>query len=89
MSTVVRHDANAETGFTLPEFPAFMPYSWHQPKRPFGHPNVRFNDAMDMISFVDGHSAYVKIYWRTEWPILSCAGDYDPPAGYEYQWSGN
>ena len=71
------------------EWPAFMPYSWHKPKRPFGNPNTRFNNAMDMVSFVDSHVSYTKIYWKTEWPIASCAGDYDPPGEYEYQWSGN
>jgi type II secretory pathway pseudopilin PulG len=71
------------------EWPAFMPYSWHQPKRPFGHPNTRFNNAMDMLSFADGHVSYTKMYWRTEWPIESIAGDYDPPDGYDYQWSAN
>jgi len=71
------------------EWPAYLPYSWHKPKQPFGYPNTRFNDAMDMLSFVDGHVSYSKIYWKTEWPITSCAGDYDPPDGYDYQWSGN
>jgi len=71
------------------EWPAFMPYSWHQPKRPFGQPNTRFNNAMDMVSFVDGHVSYIQIYWKTEWPPKSIAGDYDPPDGYDYQWSPN
>jgi len=39
---------------------------------------------------VDGHVSYVKIYWDTN----NVAGhleawQYDPPAGYDYKWSGD
>jgi prepilin-type N-terminal cleavage/methylation domain-containing protein len=72
------------------EVPALIPFSWHQPKWPVWWPkNDFFNDAMNMVSFVDGHVSYVKIYWKTSWPPESCAGEYDPPDGYDYQWSGN
>jgi hypothetical protein len=49
-----------------------------------------FNNAMDMVSFVDGHVAYTKIYWGnviTNGGFMACY--YDPPASYDYQWSGN
>jgi len=67
------------------EFPALLPYSWHEPGRA-GH----CNNARNNLSFVDGHVSYLKIYWDTN----SVAGhleawQYDPPAGYDYQWSGN
>lgn len=71
------------------ELPAFVPYSWHRPKRPYNKVNSIFNDAMDMVSFVDGHVAYIKMYWKTARPADSLAMDYDPPAGYDYQWSAN
>jgi prepilin-type processing-associated H-X9-DG protein len=71
------------------EAPALIPFSWHQPKRPSDVRNCFFNNAMNMVSFVDGHVSYLKIYWETAWPPKSCAGDYDPPAGYDYQWSGD
>ncbi len=72
------------------EVPALIPFSWHQPKRPVSSAkNEYFNNAMNMVSFVDGHVSYVKIFWKTSWPPASCAGDYDPPEGYEYQWSGS
>ena len=53
-----------------------------------------FNDALDMVSFVDGHVSYIKIYWNTNlvgarYPIQMMSGTYDPPAGYDYQWSPN
>lgn len=66
------------------ELPAFFPYSWHEPKR--GEP--LFDDAKNVLCYVDGHVAYVKIYWNTKTPD-DFAGQYDPPAAYDYQWSGD
>ncbi len=72
------------------EFPAFIPYSWHQPKQPVSNPtNGVFNGAKDMASFVDGHVSYTTMYWKPLWPPTSRGSDYDPPAGYSYQWSGD
>ena len=34
------------------EMPAFIPYSWHQPKRPFSQANSFFNDSRNMVGFV-------------------------------------
>ena len=83
---------SARTALTF-EAPADYPYSWHQPKlaAPGGMP--MFNDAKNLIAFVDGHVDYIKIYWNSElrFPngLFSVAGYYDPPAGYDYEWSGN
>jgi prepilin-type N-terminal cleavage/methylation domain-containing protein/prepilin-type processing-associated H-X9-DG protein len=68
----------------LAEVSAFMGFSWHDSRRP---PIV--NNAYSMLSFADGHVAYLKVYWngflgKTDWPMF-----YDPPAGYDYKWSGN
>ncbi len=72
------------------EVPALIPFSWHSPEWPvWSAKNDFFNDAMNVVSFVDGHVSYIKMYWKTSWPPTSCAGDYDPPDGYDYQWSGN
>ena len=72
------------------EVSALIPFSWHRPKWPRSWvKNAFYNSAMNMVSFVDGHVSYIKIYWKTSWPPTSCAGDYDPPDGYDYQWSGN
>jgi prepilin-type N-terminal cleavage/methylation domain-containing protein len=71
------------------EVPSFIPFSWHQARRPFSRSNSVFNDSMNMVSFVDGHVGYTKIYWKTASPPTSLALDYDPPAGYDYQWSGD
>ena len=69
------------------EAAAFVPWSWHEPgsRRPF-------NNAKNIVSFVEGHVSYIKIYWDST-PLpdggLTFALAYDPPAGYDYQWSGN
>jgi prepilin-type N-terminal cleavage/methylation domain-containing protein len=77
------------------EIPAIFPYSWHEPKRPFSPENSVFNDAKNMASFVDGHVNYIRIYWNSNRvtvggvSYITDAMDYDPPAGYDYQWSGD
>ena len=69
------------------EASALAPWSWHRPSS-----HLIFPDARNMVSFVDGHVGYIKIYWDST-PLpgggLSFALAYDPPAGYDYQWSGN
>jgi prepilin-type N-terminal cleavage/methylation domain-containing protein len=78
------------------ETSAWFPYSWHQPKRPLpvGHEMPMFNDAKNMMSFVDGHVNYIKIYWNKNGfsqngahTLLTTA--YNPPVGYDYKWSGD
>ena len=77
------------------EVPALIPFSWHQPKPPLYVistkycPNAIFNNAMNVVSFVDGHVSYVKMYWNSALGPSAVSGNYDPPAGYDYQWSGN
>lgn len=66
---------------------AFVPWSWHQPKRPLSHQNARFNNAMNVVSFVDGHVSYIRIHWDENRSGLAL--QYDPPPGYQYRWSGN
>jgi prepilin-type N-terminal cleavage/methylation domain-containing protein len=69
------------------EAPAFFPFSWHQPATPRQVPPGEwpsFNDAKDMVSFVDGHVSYIKMYFE-----YAMAPFYNPPAGYDYKWSGD
>ncbi len=69
------------------EASALAPWSWHKPGS-----DLLFNDAKNVVSFVDGHVSYIKIYWdstRLPGGGLSFAMTYNPPAGYEYQWSGD
>jgi prepilin-type N-terminal cleavage/methylation domain-containing protein len=75
------------------EGPALYPYSWHQPRLAASGGIPIFNDSRNVVSFVDGHVSYINIYWNStlRYPNgnMSVAGYYDPPAGYDYQWSGN
>lgn len=73
------------------EAPAFFPYSWHDPKPalPRGTTptwNPGFNNAKDAVSFADGHGSYIRMYWS---PEIICSCFQDPPARYDYQWSGD
>ena len=70
---------------TFETISAFAPYSWHEPKRPFSKDNATFNDAKNMVGFVDGHVSYLKIYYDG----TKIAWAHNPPAGYDYQWSGD
>jgi prepilin-type N-terminal cleavage/methylation domain-containing protein/prepilin-type processing-associated H-X9-DG protein len=76
------------------EMPAFFPFSWHQPRRVSNELAVllTFNDAMNMVGFADGHVSYIEVYWdsiRASTGGYSFTMNYDPPPGYDYQWSGN
>jgi prepilin-type N-terminal cleavage/methylation domain-containing protein len=80
----------------IAEVPAFFPYSWHQTSTPGGVPLsggvVLFNNAQNMAGFVDGHVNYIKIYWnsnRIPPGVYTLTMQYDPPAGYDYKWSGD
>lgn len=67
---------------------ATSPYSWHQP-RLLGTPTPYWiNGARCVVSFVDGHVSYIRMYWDSAQTIGYDAWEYDPPGGYEYQWSG-
>jgi prepilin-type N-terminal cleavage/methylation domain-containing protein len=81
------------------EASALFPFSWHQPGNAsafgavmFNNGAVLFDDARNMVGFVDGHVNYIKIFWNPtpvqpgDWGL---AIQYNPPAGYAYKWSGN
>jgi hypothetical protein len=83
----------------LAEAPALFPYSWHQPGNAssfgaitYNNGAVLFPNARNLVSFVDGHVSYIKIYWNpgpTQPGVWALAMQYDPPAGYEYKWSND
>jgi prepilin-type N-terminal cleavage/methylation domain-containing protein len=89
---------NSAKTVLLVEASALLPYSWHRPKPPAPGPPAPgglpiFNDAKNMVSYVDSHVSYINIYWNSTigYPNggISVAAYYDPPEGYDYQWSGN
>ena len=70
------------------EFPALDGYSWHQPP----HPGEDwYNNAPNMLSFVDGHVSYVKMYCGSNNPSkrFQLPFVFNPPVGYEYKWSAD
>lgn len=71
------------------EFPAWDGYSWHKPL--FSAKHFSYNNAPDMLSFADGHVSYTKMYCGSNNPshLFKLPLSFDPPAEYDYQWSGN
>lgn len=68
------------------EASALFPWSWHQPQRP--PPGLwGIKDARNLLSYADGHVKYIPIYWNTN--VNWVTAFYDPPAGYDYKWSGD
>jgi prepilin-type N-terminal cleavage/methylation domain-containing protein/prepilin-type processing-associated H-X9-DG protein len=65
----------------IAEASAFAPWSWHEPSS-----QLIFNDAKNMVSFVDGHVSYIKIF-KDDSPHKGLAIFYNPPASYDYQWT--
>ena len=63
----------------IAEGSAPFPWSWHEPS-----PRLQFNDAKNVVSFVDGHVSYIKMFFKDG---KGPAFFYEPPAGYDYQWS--
>ncbi len=68
------------------EISALVPYSWHDPSsQGVAHSDgTMYNDSKNVVSFVDSHVSYIKMYFN---PGHGPAGWYNPPAGYDYQWS--
>jgi prepilin-type N-terminal cleavage/methylation domain-containing protein len=68
------------------EVPALFPYSWHKREG-----KSHFNNAWDVVSFVDGHVKYIQMYWNAADVRTGHAEawHYDPPPNYQYKWSGD
>ena len=72
------------------EASALFPWSWHDPNMSL----ATFKDAKNMVSFVDGHVSYIKIYHDNTfhpypnpppYGITKRAIEYDPPPEYDHQ----
>jgi hypothetical protein len=57
--------------------------SAHERKQP-----GQFNNAKNVFGFVDGHTAFIPVYWNGQSGITNFPGFYDPPPGYDYSWFG-
>ena len=91
--TTIKHPART---LLISEASAFLPHSWHAPQPvlhdPRGFIVPAFNNAKNVVGYVDGHVSYIKIFWNSSTNVsgyYSFAYFYDPPADYDYQWSGD
>ena len=50
---------------------------------------LQFQNARNVMSFVDGHVSFIKMFWNGTQGLGGFPAFYDPPAGYDYKWSGN
>jgi prepilin-type N-terminal cleavage/methylation domain-containing protein/prepilin-type processing-associated H-X9-DG protein len=66
----------------IAEASALAPWSWHEPLSS----DFWYNDAKNMVSFVDGHVRYIKMFLDIT-PQKGLAVFYNPPANYDYQWT--
>ncbi|HEY1717426.1 MAG TPA: prepilin-type N-terminal cleavage/methylation domain-containing protein [Verrucomicrobiae bacterium] len=66
--------------------PGVFAYSWHQPQSLTNPGPNPINDSKNMTGFVDGHVNYIKFYWDENSTQGTEPWQYNPPAGYEYQW---
>jgi prepilin-type N-terminal cleavage/methylation domain-containing protein len=78
---LVRHPEKTEL---IGEISGAMGLSTHVRKHP-----LQFQDALNVMSFVDGHSDCIRMYWNgveggDGFPVF-----YEPPEGYDYKWGGN
>jgi prepilin-type N-terminal cleavage/methylation domain-containing protein len=46
----------------------------------------QFNNAKNVMSFVDGHVSFVRVYWDRNSGWEGMPINYDPPGGYDYKW---
>jgi prepilin-type N-terminal cleavage/methylation domain-containing protein/prepilin-type processing-associated H-X9-DG protein len=68
--------------FLMAEWPIHWGYSWHYSAT--GKANIPYNDAVNNVSFVDGHASKIKLYYNTAlgpnpyaYPAASIPGKYD------------
>ncbi len=56
--------------------------STHERNEPY-----EFNNAKNVMSFVDGHASFIPMYWNGIKGFGNSSFFYEPPAGYDYEWS--
>lgn len=87
--STVKHPART---VVMAEWPIHWSYSWHKNKSGYGKTDVAFDDALVSVSFVDGHAAFIKVYYD---PNPFSGGGVNPyayatskiPAKYGYQFA--
>jgi prepilin-type N-terminal cleavage/methylation domain-containing protein len=68
----------------MSEWPIHWSYSWH--KSLTGDANISYKDAIDNVSFVDGHASYIKLFYNaTLGPAPFAYTTPQIPGSYNYQ----
>ena len=81
--TSVKHPVRT---WLMSEWPIHWAYSWH--KSFTGDKDISYKDAVVNVSFVDGHAAYIKVYYNPSLPDGDAPFSYDTkniPGSYNYQ----
>jgi len=79
--STVKHPSRT---WLMSEWPIHWCYSWH--KSLTGDQNIPYKDAIDNVSFVDGHARYIKLYYNQVYgPAAFTYATKDIPPSYEYQ----
>ncbi len=79
--STVKHPSRT---WLMSEWPIHWSYSWH--KSLTGNANISYKDAIDNVSFVDGHASYIKLYYNaTLGPAPFAYPTPQIPDSYNYQ----
>jgi prepilin-type N-terminal cleavage/methylation domain-containing protein len=62
----------------------YLAFSWHNPGSP-----IQESGARCLISFADGHSGYLPIYWNGQPGSQNQPIAANPASPYEYKWTAN
>jgi len=83
----IKHPART---WLMSEWPIHWGYSWH--KSLTGDANIPYNNAVDNVSFVDGHARAIKLYYNPAsglppfcYATYSAPGQAAIPPGYDWQ----
>lgn len=65
----------------MAEISAAIGLSAHDRKQP-----EQFNNAKNLLAFVDGHVSLIPIYWNGKEGLDNLPVFYNPPGAQEYAW---
>lgn len=79
--STVKHPSRT---WLMSEWPIHWGYSWH--KNLYGEKDVTYNNALDNVSFVDGHARAIRLYYDpARGPAIFTYTLAQIPAGYDFQ----
>ena len=72
--------------FLMAEWPIHWGYSWHKSRT--GDQNIPYNEAINNVSFIDGHASYIRLYYNPALgPYPFAYATPDIPTKYDYQFA--